>query len=108
MTVPGSKFEGTGFENEQIGHIHVPLDCLVGTGATSDPRGLLVRDTGEEPMDEYCEGAACLLGCSRKGRGPAPCLGGLGNRVTLGDDLRNPAWDSQHSSVLWNTSQPHL
>lgn len=41
----GSKFDGTGFENEQIGHIQVAM--LVGEGSDAGKRnGLSVRDNG--------------------------------------------------------------
>lgn len=33
LAVAGSKLEGTGFENEQIGHIHVAFDDRTGVGA---------------------------------------------------------------------------
>jgi len=32
FAIDGSKFEGTGLENEQIGQIHVALGSLDGTG----------------------------------------------------------------------------
>jgi len=34
----GSKFKGTGFENEQIGQIHVAFDGIAGAGELKDCR----------------------------------------------------------------------
>ena len=47
VAFPASKLEGTGFEKEQMGHTHVPVDCLVGAAA-GGMNGLLVRVTGDD------------------------------------------------------------
>ena len=88
--VPASKLSGTGFENVQIGQIHVPLACLGRAGEPEGARGLLVRDIRDDAEDEWADEVVfSRFDCRR--RGPPPCLGGLGYRITLGDDRRNPA-----------------
>ncbi len=47
VAFPASKFEGTGFEKEQMGQTHVPVDCLAG-GAAEAMNGLAVRVTGDD------------------------------------------------------------
>jgi hypothetical protein len=69
----GSKFEGTGFENEQIGHTHVAL-CWGAAGA-----GLAWR--GGVPAAE----------ATGAGEPRESCLIGLGYSVILAEDLRKPA-----------------
>lgn len=81
----GSKFDGTGFEKEQIGQIHVALlDCE--GSAIGRWNGLSERDSGEALA--LLEGALRLemLRLCTEDR-----FEGLGTRVILADDLRNPA-----------------
>lgn len=71
----GSKFDGTGFEKEHMGHTQ---DAVIeGAGAG------LFRRSGE--LDE----GLCATGAERP---RDSWLAGLGNRVILGEDLRKPAW----------------
>lgn len=88
MAVPGSKFDGTGFEKLQIVQTHVAV--LFGAGLSSARdlgllagRGIgvaapLVRGDGD-PGDLDC--------CSR----PERLFVGLGTSVIFADDLRKPA-----------------
>lgn len=66
----GSKFEGTGLENEQIGQIQVALK-----GACC------------EVLLEDAEASSPVIA-------EAPSLADLGINVTLGDDFRKPAYRS--------------
>lgn len=47
LDVTGSKFDGTGFEKEQIGQIHVALVAGEGSGI-GRWKGLSVRDNGDD------------------------------------------------------------
>jgi hypothetical protein len=82
--VEGSKFDGTGFEKEQIGHIHVPV--LLGKGSELGRwKGLSAR-AGD---------AVALLEGPLRLDTPRVCIDdrlvGLGTRVILAEDLRKPA-----------------
>lgn len=84
----GSKFEGTGFEKEQIGQIQVPV--LIGaTSAVGRRNGLSVRDAGDAVA--LLEGEPLLT--------PAKLrfctddrLDGFGTNVIFAEDFRKPAW----------------
>lgn len=81
VAVAGSKFEGTGLENEQIGHIQVAE--LAGEGSGVGKWKLLpVIDKGDAVV--LLEG---LLRCWADGR-----LEGLGTRVIFAEDFKKPAW----------------
>ena len=67
----GSKFDGTGFEKEHIGHTHVAF--TEGVGACTGVLRLL--GSWDDAVDEP----------------PGGVLTGLGYRVILGDDFRNRA-----------------
>jgi hypothetical protein len=57
LAFPGSKFEGTGLENEQIGHIQVAFK-----GGKEERNGLSTLDTGEEkgpPAPEFLLSERC-------------------------------------------------
>ena len=82
----GSKFEGTGFEKEQIGHIQVPV--LVGGGSEVGRwNGLSVRDNGD---------AVALLDGAARPDTDRFCtedrLEGLGTSVIFADDFKKPAY----------------
>jgi hypothetical protein len=52
VAIVGSKFEGTGFEKEQMGQTHVPATTGDGAGETAGARnGLAEREPG---VDEDC------------------------------------------------------
>lgn len=89
VAVAGSKLEGTGLENEQMGQIHV---AFTGFGAGDAPRETCraAEDgcAGEVPLTWVENGPAFVpCGC------PRPCFCGLGYIVILGEDLRKPAWE---------------
>ena len=101
VAIVGSKFEGTGFEKEQMGHTQVPLTTGAGAGETAGARiGLAEREPGvEEDTTRWncgdCGAPALVIE-------PNPLLSGLGNKVTLADDLRKPAlvdFDKHHDST---------
>jgi hypothetical protein len=81
FAVAGSKFDGTGFEKEQMGHTQVALGGSAAGGAGDRcPSGVL------ESVD---------AGGPRESR-----FAGLGYRVILGEDLRRkPAWQMVRSQV---------
>ena len=72
----GSKFWGTGFEKEQIGHIQVPP--LTGGGLKGF--ALTWAAKGGRPWDAP-DDCTCLNGC----------FSCLGKSTTLGEDFRKPA-----------------
>lgn len=85
LDVTGSKFDGTGFEKEQIGQIHVAL--LAGAGSEAGRwNGLSVRDSGDDValLDGECRLARARFWT--EGR-----FEGLGTRVILADDFKKPA-----------------
>ena len=59
----GSKFEGTGFEKEQMGQIHVALVGIFGVGEEKDllgmPDSVAVSPLGV-PRDVLCEDENCF------------------------------------------------
>jgi len=73
--IAGSKFEGTGFEKEHIGHTQVALCCGAGAGLLC--RGGVV--------------AVGLPGIAGVGAPRASCFKGLGKNVIFAEDLRKPA-----------------
>ena len=84
--VCGSKFEGTGFENEQIGHIQVPV--LAGAGSDVGRwNGLSLRVNGD---------AVALLDGAVRLDIARFCtddrLEGFGTRVIFADDFKKPAF----------------
>jgi len=83
--VSGSKFEGTGFEKEQIEQIQVAVLLGVGSGV-GRWKGLSARANGD---------AVALLEGPLRLDSPRVCIEdrflGLGTRVIFGDDLRNLA-----------------
>jgi hypothetical protein len=86
--VLGSKLDGTGFENEQIGHIQVAFGSLTGAGEGAAARpGVAYRLGGVDPKE--------LLGVEYPGFGllmaKVLCFGALGNSVTFADDFKKPA-----------------
>lgn len=76
----GSKLDGTGLENEHMGHTHDALMDGAGAG--------LLRRSGD-PDEE--------LGAVGADRPRDSWFAGLGKRVILGDDFRKPAWLSRQS-----------
>jgi hypothetical protein len=89
----GSKFEGTGFEREHIGHIQVAglADCEAGNGGKGDV-GVPMRGRGDEvPLLDGTPSRVDDL------------LGGLKCRVIFGDDFRKPAWNIPKLANLWHT-----
>jgi hypothetical protein len=76
----GSKFAGSEFENEQMGHIQVAI--VLGTGEAALEPGLSWR-----------------MGDGAPTRGFRPRPGGAlvaaGNRITFGDDFNQPAYEDQ-------------
>jgi hypothetical protein len=80
----GSKFDGTGFEKEQIVQIQVAL--IEGGGGAAEPgrRGLPWRAGGVDEGLPWLEIAGCMDKDVR--------LEALGYRATLGDDLKNLAY----------------
>lgn len=81
----GSKFEGTGFEKEHIGHTQVAL-CGGGVSA-----GL------------PCRGGVAVVGLRGAVGVDVPrerCFNGFGNRVTLAEDLRKPAYRQVSHGML--------
>lgn len=84
LAVVGSKFEGTGFEKEHIGQIHVPV--VMGAGAALGNR------KGESPR-AIGLAVALLEGVLRPDRlrfCTEDRLDGFGTRVILEEDLRKP------------------
>ncbi len=101
LDVCGSKFEGTGFEKEQIGHIQVPVR-LAGSGV-GRWKGLSARD-GD---------AVALLEGPLKLDIPRVCiedlLAGFGTRVILADDFKKPACHKVRiTGVLSNRFQTYI
>lgn len=84
-----SKFEGTGFEKEQIGQTQVPVESL-GETAALGVKGLLVRVTGDDNDEGYVLGVGVEKSPERR-REPTSALEALGNKVIFAEDLRNPA-----------------
>lgn len=80
FAVAGSKFEGTGFENVHIGHIHVALVVGAGAGDGVNARIGLPRLSGG--VDDGLCGA--LPDSDVR-------FDGLGYKVTFAEDLRKPA-----------------
>jgi hypothetical protein len=83
LAVVWSKFEGTGFENEQIGQIQVPVLADEGSGL-GRWNGLSVRDSGEA--------VALLEGALRLDTARfwiEDRFSGLGIRVIFGEDFKN-------------------
>ena len=82
--VCGSKFEGTGFEKEQMVHIHVPVPLGVGS-AVGRWKGLSTR-AGD---------AVALLEGPLRLVTPRVCIDdrlvGFGTRVILAEDFKKPA-----------------
>lgn len=77
VEVVGSKFDGTGLENEQIGHTHVAFNVLLGRGMRGlDWTGVEANGDALPPIPVEC---------------PMPRFGGFGYTVTLGDDFRKRA-----------------
>jgi hypothetical protein len=72
-----------------MGHIHVPADCLTGDAGTGMD-GLLERETGDEDDERYARGGAFEVFDAMR-RDPKLLFSGLGYKVILGDDRRNPA-----------------
>lgn len=93
--VCGSKFEGTGFEKEQIGHIQVAV--LAGAGS-DDGRwnGLSLRDNGDAVA--LLEGAVRLdiVRFCTEDR-----LEGLGTRVIFAEDFKKPAYATVSSLTIF-------
>jgi hypothetical protein len=86
----GSKFDGTGLEKEQMGHTQVPPTTGAGADGTGGGRnGLADREVGVEEDKTLWKCGDC--GVPVLLIEPNPLLSGLGNKVTLADDLRNPA-----------------
>lgn len=81
--VVGSKFEGTGFEKLQIGHIQVAVVVGEGSGV-GRWNWPSTRDNGDE--------LALRDGSSRFGTRVSVRFGGLGTSVIFAEDLRNPAY----------------
>lgn len=84
VAVAGSKFDGTGFENVQIGQIQVAFFA----GASSE--GGRLNEWPERavgPADVLRAGELSAAVLLWKG----DFLGGLGTRVIFGEDLRKPA-----------------
>jgi len=81
----GSKFEGTGFEKEQIGHIQVAV-LAAGGSETGRWNGLSVRDNGD---------AVALLEGAVRFDTARFCtddrLEGLGTSVIFAEDFKKPA-----------------
>lgn len=67
----GSKFDGTGFEKEHIGQIHVAFEGTDGVGASKDDRKGLANRVPREGF------------CSNKFAGPEP-KNELGRRFAFG------------------------
>ena len=85
MAVIGSKLDGTGFENVQIGQTHVALLAGAGSGG-GRWKGLSAREAGEAfALLEGVLSPAMFLFCVDDR------LGGFGISVTLGEDFKNPA-----------------
>lgn len=85
LDVTGSKFEGTGFEKEQIGQIHVAL--LAGVGSEAGRwNGLSVRDNGDDValLDGECRLVRARFETEDR-------FEGFGTRVILADDFKKPA-----------------
>lgn len=90
VAIVGSKFEGTGLENEQMGHTHVPTTTGSIAVETVDERnGLVDLEVGEDADASLWNCIGC--GATDFVPLPKPRFNGFGNRVTLADDLRNPA-----------------
>jgi hypothetical protein len=84
--VSGSKFEGTGFEKEQIGHIHVAV--LAGVGSDVGRwKGLSLRDNGDAVA--LLEGGTVRLDIARFCTEDR--LEGFGTRVIFAEDFKKPA-----------------
>ena len=85
VAVCGSKFDGTGFEKEQIGHIQVAV--LAGGGSGFDRwNGLSVRDKGDAlALLEGVERLDIARFCTEDR------FEGLGMRVIFAEDFRKPA-----------------
>lgn len=87
FAVEGSKFDGTGFEKLHIVQTHVaapPSDASTGAGR----KGLSVRGAGDELLLSLGELVPVAGGrdCNEER------FVGFGIRVTLAEDLRNPAY----------------
>jgi hypothetical protein len=83
FAVAGSKFEGTGFENVQIGQTQVALCEGVGTGED-------VRERSGLPFSGVVESGLCVVPVGN-GEPRGGCFKGFGKRVILGEDFRKPA-----------------
>ena len=63
FAVEGSKFEGTGFEKEHMGQIHVALVGIFGVGEEKDlldmPESMTISPLGV-PSDVRCDAENCL------------------------------------------------
>jgi hypothetical protein len=90
VAIVGSKLDGTGLENEQMGHTQVPTTTgKDGVGRAEGRNGLVDRDAGEDADatlwncgDCDTPGLAIL---------PKPRFNGFGNKVIFGEDFRNLA-----------------
>jgi hypothetical protein len=87
----GSKLDGTGLENEHIGHTQVPTtaDDWVGT-VLEGRKGLAEREDGEEEdVSLWNDGDRGVLVLVTE---PNPRFNGFGTNVIFADDLRKPAY----------------
>ena len=87
LAVRGSKFRGSSFDSEQIGHTQL---IARDPGGFGERRGLpspWLLGNGEEELLRPGD-------CSPSGVRVRKALGrlSLGYSVTFGEDLRNPAW----------------
>lgn len=90
VAIVGSKLEGTGLENEQMGHTQVPtITGKDGVVRAVGRNGLVDRDAGEDADvtlwkcgDCDTDGLVIL---------PKPRFSGFGNKVIFGEDFRNLA-----------------
>jgi hypothetical protein len=86
LAVCGSKFDGTGFDNEQMGHIHVAV-LLGGGSGFGRWNELSVRDDGDAVA--LLEGVA-TLDIARFWIDDR--FEGFGTRVIFAEDFRKPAY----------------
>jgi hypothetical protein len=85
LAVTGSKFEGTGFENEHIGHIHVAELAGGGSGVGKwKPPSALDKGEAVELLDGLLKPETMRFCTDDR-------LEGFGTSVIFAEDLRKPA-----------------
>lgn len=98
VAVAGSKFEGTGFEKEQIGQIQLAFIGLEGGGGCF----VIVGGSGDNDLPGADVAATAGLAVALRDLSALPFCG-LGWIVIFGDDFKNPALLGSTSQVSWRS-----